>query len=259
MLPALCLAVGWAGRCIPAEPLPVEAARHTLQLADPGLVVECVASEPDVVSPVAMAWDHRGRLFVAEMRDYPSASTGGAIRLLTDNDHDGRMDASRVFAEGLSFPNSVLPWRDGILVTAAPDILFLRDTDDDGRADERHVLFTGLGTGNQQLRANGLTMGLDGWVHAANGRSDGSLRAVETLRDGRWSRPDSPALSIRGRDFRFLPDGGRAETMAGRSQFGLGLDDWGNRFLSWNTIPARHEVLPDGFLERNPEIGRAHV
>lgn len=235
-----------------AGPLAPPEALRSLRLADEALVVELVAAEPDVVSPVALAWDARGRLFVAEMRDYPADASGGAIRLLVDADADGRAESSSVFAEGLSFPSSVLPWRDGVLVTAAPDILFLRDSNDDGRADERRVLFTGLGTGNPQLRANGLTMGLDGWVYAANGRSDGSVRPVETPRNGAWTRVDLPAQSIRGRDFRFHPDTGAVETLAGRSQFGLGRDDWGNRFLSWNTIPARHEVFPDAFLERNP-------
>lgn len=242
-----------------ASPLSPAQALGSLRLADPGLVVEAVAAEPDVVSPVAMAWDHRGRLFVAEMRDYPSAATGGAVRLLEDRDGDGRMDSSVVFAEGLAFPNSVLPWHDGVIVTAAPDVVFLRDADGDGRADERHVVFTGLGTGNQQLRANGLAWDLEGWVVAANGRSDGSVRPVEARASGGWTRLDAPAQPIRGRDLRLDPRSGAIQTLAGRSQFGLGLDDWGNRFLSWNTIPARHEVFPDAFLDRNPATAGANV
>ncbi len=247
------------GRTLADSPLAPSVALASLRLADPGLVVELVAAEPDVVSPVAMAWDHRRRLFVAEMRDYPSATTGGTIRLLEDRDGDGRMDSSVVFADRLPFPNSVLPWLDGVLVTAAPDIVFLRDVDGDGKADERHVLFTGLGTGNQQLRANGLAWDLDGGVLAANGRSDGAVRAVEAFREGRWTRVEGPAQPVRGRDFRFDPRSGAWATLAGRSQFGLGLDDWGNRFLSWNTIPARHEVFPDRFLDRNPATAGANV
>lgn len=242
-----------------ASPLPPTQALGSLRLADPGLVVEAVAAEPDVVSPVAMAWDHRGRLFVAEMRDYPSAATGGTVRLLEDRDGDGRMETSMAFAEGLPFPSSVLPWHDGVLVTAAPDVVFLRDANGDGRADERHVMFTGLGTGNQQLRANGLAWDLEGWVLAANGRSDGSVRPVEARASGGWTRVDAPAHPIRGRDLRLDPRSGAMQTLAGRSQFGLGLDDWGNRFLSWNTIPARHEVFPDAFLDRNPATAGANV
>ncbi|MSU37044.1 MAG: c-type cytochrome [Pedosphaera sp.] len=220
-------------------------------LADSALTIELVAAEPNIVSPVAIAWDARGRMFIAEMRDYPNAATGGSIRILEDRDSDGDFEHTTPYASGLSFPNGVLPWNDGVLVTAAPDILFLRDTNGDGIADERRVLFTGFGTGNQQLRVNGLTWGLDGWIYGANGRSDGAIR--------RGNDPTGAPISLRGRDFRFKPDTLEFETLAGRSQFGLARDDWGNRFLSWNTIPLRHEVFPDHFLANNPNLPAGDV
>jgi putative membrane-bound dehydrogenase-like protein len=221
----------------------------SFQFADGSLVAELVAAEPDVISPVAIAWDASGRLFVAEMRDYPNADTGGTIRVLEDRDADGRYETSRVFADSLRFPNSVLPWKGGLLVTVAPDLIFLRDTDGDGQADERRVLFTGFGAGNQQLRANGLFWGLDSWVYGANGRSDGEV-----------SRPGSTnKWSLRGRDFRFRPDTGEFETIAGRCQFGQARDDWGNRFLSWNTIAVRHEVFPDRYLARHASLAAVSV
>ncbi|MBN8246900.1 MAG: HEAT repeat domain-containing protein, partial [Verrucomicrobia bacterium] len=114
---------------------------------------------------------------------------------------------------------------------------------------ERRVLFTGFGTGNPQLRVNGLFWGLDGWVYGANGRSDGEIRP--------GNRPDAAPIPLRGRDFRFRPDTLEFETLAGRSQFGHTRDDWGNRFLSWNTIPLRHEVIPDAFLGRNADTAAA--
>src|SRR5262245_30696518 len=183
-------------------------------------------------------------MFVAEMIDYPVGPGSGQIRMLQDLDGDGVYEKAVVFADKLPFPNGVLPWRDGLLVTSAPNILFLRDSDGDGRADERRVILTGFAEGNQQLRVNGLFLGLDGWVYGANGRSDGELR-----------RPgDNHGVSLRGHDFRFKPDTGEFEAIAGRSQFGLGHDDWGNRFLSWNTIALRHEVIPERLLVRNPNI-----
>ena len=135
-----------------------------------------------------------------------------------------------------------------MLVTAAPNIWYFKDTNGDGRTDERKVLFTGFGEGNQQLRVNGLTYGLDNWIYGANGRSDGEIR-----------RPDDPAsktISIRRRDFRFKPATGEFEAIAGFSQFGLPRDDWGNRFPSWNTIPIRHVVIEDNVLSRNPWTSR---
>lgn len=220
--------------------------QRSFQLADPELVIELVAAEPDVISPVAAAWDEHGRLFVAEMRDYPQAATGGTIRLLEDRDGDGRYERSTVFADGLPFPNGVLPWQGGILVTAAPNIWFLKDTDGDGKADERRVVLTGFGEGNQQLRVNGLLWGLDNWVYGANGRSDGAVR--------RPNEPTDRAVSIRRHDFRFQPAGGSVEAVAGFSQFGLARDDWDRRFPSWNTVPMRHVVLEERYLTRNPAL-----
>jgi putative membrane-bound dehydrogenase-like protein len=222
-------------------------------LADPALQIELVAAEPEVESPVAIAWDDRGRLYVAEMLDYPDATTAGRIKRLEDRDGDGRYERSTVFAEGLPFPNGVMPCFGGVLVTAAPHIWYLCDRDGDGRADERRVVLTGFGEGNTQLRVNGLEWGLDNWIYAANGRSDGEVRAPDD--------PPARAVSIRRRDIRFRlrgrPGTGAAvqiEAIAGFSQFGLAHDDWGNRFPSWNTIPIRHVVLEQQSLDRNPYL-----
>ena len=246
MLAAIALASARAATQPPGKPLTPQQALSSFYFADEELAIELVASEPEVVSPVAIAWDADGRLFVAEMLDYPNATNGGRIKLLEDRDGDGRYERATAFAEKLPFPNGVLPWNGGVLVTAAPDILFLKDNDGDGRADERRVLLTGFGEGNQQLRVNGLFWGIDNWVYGANGRSDGEIQ--------RTDKTGSRTVSLRGKDFRFHPDSGEFEVIAGRSQFGATPDDWGNRFLSWNTIPIRHEVLPERYLNRNANL-----
>jgi putative membrane-bound dehydrogenase-like protein len=220
-------------------------------LADPGLTIDLVAAEPEVTSPVAIAWDEDGRLYVAEMIDYPTAPAAGRIRRLEDRDGDGRYERATIFADGLPFPNGVMPCHGGVLVTAAPAIWFFRDLDGDGRADERRVVLTGFGEGNTQLLVNGLFWGLDNWIYAANGRSDGEVRAPDD--------PPGKAVSISRRDVRFRltawPAPGEriaVEAIAGFSQFGLAHDEWGNRFPSWNTIPVRHVVLEQQSLDRNP-------
>jgi putative membrane-bound dehydrogenase-like protein len=232
-------------------PLTPDEELATFRLADPRLTIELVAADPQLDSPVAISWDEDGRLFVAEMIDYPVGPTSGRIRLLEDRDQDGRYEQARVFAEGLNFPNGVLAARGGVFVTAAPDLLFLKDNDGDGRSDVRQVVFTGFGQGNQQLRANGLTYGLDNWIYGANGRSDGEVR--------RPSDPPERAVSIRARDFRFLPDGSQFQATSGQSQFGQTHDDWGNRFISWNTIPLRHALFDQEFLDRNPRLAEHGV
>ncbi len=208
-----------------------------LRLADPNLRVELVAAEPLVRDPVAIAWDEHGALYVAEMGDYPADGPGGRIKRLIDRDGDGVYDEATVFAEGLAYPSGVAPYRGGVIVTAAPDLLWLRDTDGDGKADEREVLLTGFGEGNQQLRVNSPTWGLDNWLYLANGRSGGAVRKP--------SDPPEAAIPIPRNDVRFDPRTGRVEAIAGFSQFGLPRDDWGNRFPSWNTVPIRHVVLEE--------------
>ena len=104
-----------------------------------GFRIELVASEPDVLDPVSLCFDEEGRLYVVEMGDYPSGppAPSGRIRRLEDLDGDGRMDRSVVLADDLAFPTSVLAWNGGVLVSAAPDILYLADRDGDGQADVR--------------------------------------------------------------------------------------------------------------------------
>ena len=222
--------------------------RETLRLADRDLAVEIAAAEPLVESPVALAWDADGRLFVAEMRGYPTTPGLGRVRQLVDSNGDGVYDQATVFADELNFPTSVMPYREGVLVADSPDLLFLRDTDGDGCADERRVLWTGFGQDqSQQLRANALHWGLDNCVYGANGRSDGELRRVDPA-----VAPDAPTVSLRTRDFRFDHQLQAVEAISGQSQFGQAHDDWGNRFLSWNTVAVRHALLESADLTRSP-------
>jgi putative membrane-bound dehydrogenase-like protein len=145
-----------------------------------------------------------------------------------------------------------MPWRKGVLVCAAPDILYAEDTDGDGRADLRRVLFTGLKPGNQQHRANGFEWGLDGWIYAANGDSGGTVRAVETVSGGKPATKEG--VSISGRDFRFRPDTGEFEPESGATQYGRRRDDWGNWFGNNNPTWLWHYTVADHYLRRNPKL-----
>src|SRR5207248_314892 len=83
-------------------PLTPEQALASFRL-EPGLQIELLAAEPLVVDPVAMAFDEKGRLFVAENRGYPTGPgsgkpPAGIIALLEDTDGDGRFDKRTVFA-----------------------------------------------------------------------------------------------------------------------------------------------------------------
>ena len=233
------------------DPRSPEASLRSIRVAE-GFRVELVASEPLVRDPIAFDWGADGKLWVVEMGDYPlgldgKGSPGGSIKVLEDRDGDGRYDRSTVFLDGLGFPTGVMPWRNGVLISRAPDILFAEDVDGDNRADRIEVLFTGFVPGNPQHRVNGFDIGLDGLVYGANGDSGGTIR----------SPGSAESVSIRGRDFRFDPDARRFETVSGQAQFGRHRDDWGRWFGNNNSVWAWHYVLPEDALRRNPSLALA--
>ncbi len=235
-----------------SKPIPAKDSLKLLHVPK-GFEIELVVSEPDVIDPVAFTWGADGRLWVVEMSDYPlgmdnKGQSGGRVRWLKDTNGDGKYDQSVVFADGLDFPNGILPWKKGVLVTAAPLILYLEDTNGDGISDKKHVLFEGFHEGNQQLRVNGLTRGLDNWVYCASGAhtsKHGSGNRIKSIKTGK-----EIALGIR--DFRFNPETGELDPQSGPSQFGRNRDDWGNWFGVMNSYPIWHYVLPDHYIRRNP-------
>src|SRR5207248_8520046 len=147
-----------------------------------------------------------GRRWVAEVREYPSgragdSEPGGRIRVLRDTDGTGRYDKATVFLENIPFPTGVTAWRKGVLICAAPDILYAEDTDGDGRADVVKKLFSGFGTDNYQARVNSLCYGLDGWVYGSCGLFGGRITSHLT----------GKVLALGDRDFRVRPDTGEIE------------------------------------------------
>ena len=171
---------------------------------EPGLRVELVAAEPLTASPCAVAWDEGGRIFVAENRGYPTGGHNGqavgVVAMLEDTNDDGVMDKRTEFATGLTFPNGVMPWRGGCIVTCAPDVFYFKDTDGDGKADVKEILLTGFATNQStQLRVNKPMLAPDGWVYLASGLSGGKITSPK--------RPNDPPLELKG-DIRFQPDTG---------------------------------------------------
>jgi putative membrane-bound dehydrogenase-like protein len=215
----------------------------------PGFQVDLVAAEPLVQSPIAFAWGPDGKLWVVEMGDYPlgldnKGKPGGRVKYLEDTDGDGRYDRATVFLDGLSFPTSVLPWRKGILVTCAPEILYAEDTKGTGKADLRVPLYTGFVKGNPQHRVNTLVWGLDNWIYGANGDSGGIIKSVKT----------GATIDLRGRDFRIRPDEGALDAQAGQTQYGRSRNDWGDWFGCNNSNPMWHFALADHYIRRNPHL-----
>jgi putative membrane-bound dehydrogenase-like protein len=137
-----------------------------------GFAPELVASEPDIVNPVAMTFDERGRIWITESLEYPRREPGPGrdrIKILEDTDGDGRADKFTIFAEGLNIPSGIAVGHGGVWVANSPDILFLQDTDGDGRADKQEVVITGFGRDDTHELPNSLTWGPDGWLYGLNG------------------------------------------------------------------------------------------
>jgi putative membrane-bound dehydrogenase-like protein len=200
-----------------------------------GYRIELVAAEPLVASPVDMAFDEEGRLWVVEMVDYPfNEGEGnppqGRIVRLEDKHGDGRFDTRTVIADKISCPTGLALWDGGAFVTAPPALLYVKE-------GVRKVVQSGFGTQNIQGLANNIKWGLDNWFTASGGSNGGQI---------------APAgVGIAGRDFRFRP-GGDFEPLSGGGQFGNSFDDFGRRFVCSNSNSARHIVLEDAVLRHNP-------
>jgi len=155
----------------PGPPLSPQAAIEKMTVP-PGFTVELVASEPDLVNPVAMTIDERGRFWITESLEYPRRAPGPGrdrIKVLEDKDGDGTCETVTIFAEGLNIPSGIAVGHGGVWVANAPDILFLQDTDHDGKADKKEVIVTGFGRDDTHELPNSLTWGPDGWLYGLNG------------------------------------------------------------------------------------------
>ncbi|MEX1011169.1 MAG: PVC-type heme-binding CxxCH protein [Balneolaceae bacterium] len=220
------------------DPLsPEESLQHIYH--DPGFRVELFASEPDVINPIDMTWDEKGRLWVVETVDYPNDFApdrigNDRIKVLEDTNGDGRADNVTVFAEGLNIPTSLTLWNGGVIVAHAPDYIYLKDTTGDGKADHREVLFTGWGTFDTHAGPSNLHYGFDNQIWGAVGYS-----AFEGEVGGENVRFSSGF-------YRFTPDGSRLEQMARTSNntWGFGFNEEGIVFGSTanNDIPVYHAV-----------------
>lgn len=237
-----------------ADPLSPAESIETFDLHE-DFIIEVFAAEPHVVDPVEMVFDERGRAYVVEMPDYPykpePGQGKGRIRLLRDNDGDGMVDESIVFADGLPDATSMQPWKGGLIVTSAPHIYFLKDTNGDNKADVKEVLFEGFFENNSEAQITNLRFGIDNWIYAANNGQAGEVT---------YSRkPDAGKLDMRGADFRFRLDTDQFELESGTAQFGHTLDDWNNKFFTQNTLHIQQAVIPRRYLERNPHQSTLNV
>lgn len=234
----------WVAEETPAPRSPEE------QLAsfqiEPGYRVELVAAEPLVMDPVAIAFDAKGRMFVAEYSDYPIGPKNpedpplSRIVMLEDHDGDGRMDHRTVFADHLTFCHSLMPYADGILACAQTEVLILRDTNGDGVADVREVLFQGFVPAHPQMQIGNPRWGLDNRIYMNYGVgkivTNDKTSPVEIPRTEFWFDPLTDAFG----------------PASGTGQYGNTFTAWGDRLFSTNRNPVIAVTMSWEEMRRNP-------
>ena len=212
----------------------------------PGFELSLFAAEPEIVNPICIAWDERGRAFVVETIDYPNnlqAGNVGAdrIKICEDTDGDGRADKFTVFADKLSIPTTMVFANGGVICTNGSDVLFLKDTDGDDKADMREVLFTGIRTGDTHAGTSNFRYGADNWIWATTGYS-GFGGEVGGVRHGFGSGV-----------FRFKPDGSAMEFLQSTTNntWGLGFsEEFDIHGSTANANPSFYLSFPRRFYEQ---------
>jgi putative membrane-bound dehydrogenase-like protein len=236
-----------------------------------GYRVNAWAAEPMIAQPMAFCWDDRGRLWVAENRDYESRSDGfsnsgnSRIVILEDTDRDGVAETRKVFMDGIIFPSAIAVGFDGVFVGAPPNLLFVPDRNGDDRADvdDIEVRLTGWGIRDRHEVLNSLHWGPDGWLYGLQGYATTSkVRKPEGK--GRLYRHGEPfpeevlsgeGVDINGGVWRYHPTRETFEVVAHGSHgfsnpWGIDHDAKGQLLISACVIPHLFHVIPGGIYHR---------
>jgi putative membrane-bound dehydrogenase-like protein len=233
----------------PNAPLPAPEAVRRITLPE-GFSASLFAAEPDVVQPIAMTIDPKGRLWVVENYSYPVWLGGprGKDRILIfeDADNDGRFDRRTVFYDkGTNFTGIELGFG-GVWVCATPALLFIPDRDGDDRPDGPPVVrLDGWDTKAQHNMFNGLKWGPDGWLWGCNG-------ILSNSRVGAPGTPDDRRVAINCGVWRYHPTRAIFEVVAHgtTNPWGLDFDDLGEAFITNCVIPHLFHVVPGAHFQR---------
>lgn len=232
-----------------------------------GFKVNVFAAEPMITQPMAFCWDHKGRLWVAENRDYENRGTGfsndgtSRILILEDTDGDGVADKSKVFLEGIPFPAAIAVGFDGLYLGAPPNLLFVPDKNQDDQADmeDIEVLLTGWGIRDRHETLNSLLWGPDGWLYGLEGFATPSKIRRPKGKGQLYGHKDpfpevleGEGIDIDGGVWRFHPVKKRFEVVAHgfSNPWGIDYDAKGQMFITACVIPHMFYVIPGGIYHR---------
>lgn len=234
---------------VSAEGLDGEAAARAMTLPT-GFSVKLCAAEPDVQQPIAMAFDDRGRLWVAEAYSYPVRVPEGEARdrllIFEDTDGDSRFDQRKVFIDGLNLVSGLELGFGGVWVGAAPHLLFIPDANGDDVPDAKPtVLLDGWGYQDTHETLNSFIWGPDGWLYGCHGVFTHS--AV-----GKPGTPDEQRQRINAGIWRYHPTRHTFEVFAeGTSNpWGVDFNDRGHAFLTACVIPHLYHVIQGARYQR---------
>ncbi|MBL7871782.1 MAG: PmoA family protein [Cyclobacteriaceae bacterium] len=245
---------------------PEEAVENMTMIA--GIKANAWAGEPMVTQPIAFCWDDRGRLWVAENRDYESRGSGfsnfgdSRIVILEDTDHDGVADSRKVFLEGIPFPSAIAVGFNGLFLGAPPNLLFVPDKNGDDLADKNdiEVLLTGWGIRDRHETINSFHWGPDGWLYGLEGFATPSKIRKPTGK-GKIYKPKeafpedllaADGVDINGGVWRYHPTKKRFEAVAHgfSNPWGIDYDSKGQLFITACVIPHLFHVIPGGIYHR---------
>jgi putative membrane-bound dehydrogenase-like protein len=225
--------------------LPPEESRKKF-VVPPGFEVRLFAAEPEVVNPVAMTWDERGRLWVVELYEYPLGARPGQkprdrIKILEDTDADGRADKVTVFADGFNLATGIQLGNGGVYLGQAPNLYFLQDTNHDDVADTQVVLKTGFGLEDRHELLNSFTWGPDGALYMTHGVFTHSR-----------VKGENSYVTLDAGVARYHPRTGQFEVVSeGTSNpWGVDFDRCGNAFVSACVIDHFFHLAPGGVYTR---------
>lgn len=246
-----------------------------------GFQANVFASEPMMTQPMAFCWDAKGRIWIAENRDYETRQTGfsgdgnSRILILEDTDRDGVADKRTVFLEGIPFPAGMAVGMGGLWLGAPPNLLFVPDADGDDKADmdDIEVRLTGWGIRDRHETLNSFIWGPDGWLYGCQGFATPS-RVGKPVGKGKIYQHKDPypsqiqfenePVDINGGVWRYHPTKDRFEVVAHgfSNPWGIDYDANGQIFITACVIPHLWHIIPGGIYHRqggqhfNPHVYR---
>lgn len=227
--------------------LPPEKAAKVMTVPE-GFEVKLFAGEPDIVQPIAMCLDDRGRVWVAEGRCYPTRrndkDANDRILIFEDTDGDGHFDKRTVFMEGLNLVSGLEVGFGGVWIGAAPYLLYV-PMKDDRPVGKPQVLLDGWGWQDTHETLNSFTWGPDGWLYGCHG-------VFTHSNVGKPGTPVEQRTRINAGVWRYHPTRHVFEVFAhGTSNpWGLDFNEYGQAFVEACVIPHCFHIIQGGRYNR---------